>query len=75
MFSSTSRVDGCAINLRGTLSAIAPSAALMEQNFLLERSFIVVSVSHRSSTSARLDLSKFAPAREEQAQRIDAGTG
>jgi hypothetical protein len=47
----------------------------MEQNFLLERSFIVVSVSHRSSTSARLDLSKFAPAREEQAQRIDAGTG
>jgi hypothetical protein len=61
--------------LRGTLIAIAPSVALMEQNSLLESSFIVLSVFHRPSTSARRDLSKKAPALEEQAQRIDTITG
>jgi hypothetical protein len=75
MFSSTSRAEGCAINLRDPLNAIAPSAALMEQNSLLDSSFIVLSVLHRPSTSARRDLSKIAPALEEQAQRIDAITG
>jgi len=45
----------------------------MEQNSLLDSSFIVLSVSYRSSTSARQYLSKFAPAREEQAQ-IESGT-
>jgi hypothetical protein len=68
-------VDGCASNLRGTLSAIAPSAAVIEQNSLLDSSFIVLSALHRPSTSARQYLSKIAPALKEQAQRIDASTG
>jgi hypothetical protein len=47
----------------------------MEQNSLLDSCFILLSVPHFSLTSAQQDVSKVAPARNEQAQRMGAFTG
>jgi hypothetical protein len=47
----------------------------MEQNSLLDSSFIVLSVLQRLSTLARKDFSKIAPALEEQAQSESGTSG
>src|ERR1035438_286526 len=46
MDSEAWRAAGCAIRLCPALSAVAPSAAVMEQNSLLDRCFMLIFVSH-----------------------------